>query len=87
MIRQLLRRGQITLPTALLKKFGLKEKDYVQITEVEAGVLVQPVSISDYSPSEMEGLRKKLDELPRGKKKLFQSFEESKKHLDSLKDK
>lgn len=87
MLRQLLRRGQVTLPVDLLRKFGLKEKDYVQITETEEGVLIQPVSVTDYSSAEIEALRKKLDKLPRGRKKTFASFAESKKHLDSLKAK
>ena len=87
MLRQLLRRGQLTLPAVMLKKFGLREKDYVRIDKTEDGILIQPVSVSDYSPSEIEALRKKLDELPRGGKKTFHSISESKKHLDSLKDK
>lgn len=86
-MRQLLRRGQITIPVKLLKQFGLQEKDYVKITLTEDGILVQPVSVSDYSPTEIEALRRKLDELPRGEKKIFRSFSESKDHLDSLKKK
>lgn len=85
MLRQLLRRGQLTIPVEMLKKFGLKEKDYVRIAKTSSGILIQPVSVSDYSPSEIEALRKKLDELPRGDKKTFRSVSESKKHLDSLK--
>ena len=85
MLRQLLRRGQLTIPRVLLKSFGLKEKDYVRIAKTDAGILIQPVSVSDYSPGEIEALRKKLDELPRGDKKVFRSVLESKKHLDSLK--
>ena len=85
MLRQLLRRGQLTIPTELLKSFGLKEKDYVQIAKTDLGILIQPVSVSDYSPAEIEALRKRLDELPRGDMKVFRSASESKKHLDSLK--
>ena len=87
MLRQLLRRGQLTIPTEILKAFGLKEKDYVWINQTEQGILVQPVSISNYSPAEIEALRRKLDELPRGGKKTFHTFTESRKHLDSLKSK
>ena len=85
MLRQLLRRGQLTIPVELLSHFGLKEKDYVQVSETEDGILVQPVSVSDYSPAEIEALRKKLDELPKGNKKIFNSVSASRKHLDSLK--
>lgn len=85
MLRQLLRRGQITIPAPLLKAFGLREEDYVQITKGKEGILIQPVSISDYSPAEIEELRKKLDELPRGGKKIYRSVAEAKRHLDSLK--
>ena len=85
MIRQLLRRGQVTLPGKMLRQFGLQEKDYVQIWPTEEGILIQPASIADYSPAEIEGLRKKLDTLPRDPKKIFRSAAESKKHLDSLK--
>lgn len=85
MLRQLLRRGQLTIPAEFLNRFGLKEKDYVQVSESEQGILIQPVSVSDYSPAEIEALRSRLDALPRGNKKIFHSVEESKKHLDSLK--
>ena len=85
MLRQLLRRGQLTLPVEMLNKFGLKEKDYVQVTETSRGIFIQPVSVSDYSRAEIEALRRRLDELPRGKKRIFHSTSESKKHLDSLK--
>ena len=85
MIRQLLRRGQITIPIVLLKKFGLREKDYVRVEVVKGGILIQPVSVADYSLDEIEVLRKRLDDLPRGNKKIFNSVRESKKHLDSLK--
>lgn len=87
MLRQLLRRGQVTIPVEMLRQFGLGGKDYVQISQTEEGILIRPVSVSDYSPAEIEKLRKKLDELPRGKKKIFHSVEESKKHLFSLKEK
>lgn len=85
MLRQLLRRGQLTLPPAFLRELGLKEKDYVQVTRGEGGILIRPVSISDYSPAELEALREKLDRLPRGEKKTFRGFSESRRHLDSLK--
>ena len=85
MIRQLLRRGQVTIPASILKAFGLREKDYVRVDKTSDGILIQPVSVSDYSPAEIEALRKRLDKLPRGTKKVFQSLSESKKHLDSLK--
>ena len=85
MLRQLLRRGQLTLPLAFLKEFGLKEKDYVQIVKEDRGIVIRPVSISDYSPVELEALRKKLDQLPRGEKKTFRTFSESKRRLNTLK--
>lgn len=84
-LRQLLRRGQVTLPPEMLKQFNLKERDYVQVTPTDDGILIRPVSVSDYSPAEIEALRKKLDKLPRGSRKIFHSAAESKKHLDSLK--
>ena len=87
MLRQLLRRGQLTLPNVLLAKYGMKEKDYFEVVETEGGILLKPVSITDYSHHELERLRKTLDRLPRGSKKIFSSFSESKKHLDSLKEK
>ena len=87
MVRQLLRRGQVTLPASLLKELGLREKDYVQVVKTPEGILIQPVTVSDYSPAELEALRKKLDELPRGAKKIHGSFSQAKKHLDSLKGK
>ncbi len=87
MLRQLLRRGQLTLPVALLAKYGLKEKDYFEVTEMKEGILLKPVSITDYSHHEIEKLRTKLDRLPRGSKKTFSSIAEGKKHLDSLKEK
>lgn len=87
MLRQLLRRGQVTIPVALLREFGLKEKDYVRITRSDGGILIRPVSISDYSQAELEGLRKKLDRLPRGTKKIYNSASEAKRRLDSLKRK
>lgn len=86
-LRQLLRRGQITLPGEMLKQFGLKERGYVQITPTREGILIRPVFVSDYSPAEIESLRTKLDKLPRGPKKIFRSVSESKKYLDSLKTK
>ena len=85
MLRQLLRRGQVTIPAVLLKAFGLRERDYVRVEQTEDGILIQPVSISDYSPAELEALRKKLDKLPRGGRKIFHSVTQSQKHLDSLK--
>lgn len=87
MIRQLLRRGQLTIPITVLKKFDLKEKDYVDVTVTPDGIFVKPVSISDYSHKEIEQLRKKLDRLPRGEKKIYSSVAASKAHLDSLKEK
>ena len=87
MLRQLLRRGQVTIPAVLLKEFGLKEKDYVRITKSDGGILIRPVLISDYSPAELEALRKKLDRLPRGTKKIYNSASEAKRHLDDLKRK
>lgn len=87
LLRQLLRRGQVTLPPEMLEQFNLKERDYVQVTPTDDGILIRPVSVSDYSPSEIETLRKKLDKLPRGSRKIFHSVSESKKHLDSLKSK
>ncbi len=86
MLRQILRRGQITLPVTVLAKYGLKEKDYLEIEEGKNGILLKPVSVNDYSHDEIETLRKKLDHLPRGSGKVFQSASESKKHLDSLKN-
>lgn len=87
MLRQLLRRGQITIPVKLLKQFRLKEKDYVQVNTTEKGILIQPVSVSDYTPAEIEALREKLNELPRGDKRIFSSARESRTHLNSLKKK
>ncbi|OGX03401.1 MAG: hypothetical protein A3G87_09085 [Omnitrophica bacterium RIFCSPLOWO2_12_FULL_50_11] len=87
MLRQLLRRGQLTIPVELLKKFGLKEKDYVRIDRTDDGILIQPVAVLDYSPAELEKLRKKLNQLPRGNKIILHSASESKKHLDELKTK
>lgn len=85
MLRQLLRRGQVTIPIEMLKAMGLQEKDYVQIEQTDRGILIHPVSVVDYSPAEIEALRGKLDELPRGQKRVFQSLQETRKHLDSLK--
>ena len=87
MLRQVLRRGQITIPASVLKKFGVHENDYLEVNEVKEGILLKPVSINDYPHDEIEKLRKKLDTLPRGNKKSFETFSESKKHLDSLKRK
>ena len=86
MLRQLIRRGQLTVPVFLLKKFDLKEKDYVDVTDCEDGILIRPVSILDYSPREIEVLRKKLDRLPRGEKKVLDSLTKVKHHLHSLKE-
>ena len=87
MLRQLLRRGQLTIPMVMLKKFSLKEKDYVEVTSLDEGILIKPVTINDYSHKELEQFRKKLDQLPRGNKRTFGSISESKAHLDSLKEK
>ncbi len=87
MLRQLVRRGQLTIPTEYLKKFGLHEKDYVEVSLRDVGIFIQPVSIVDYSQTELETLRKKLDKLPRGQKKIFHSVEQSQSHLDALKSK
>ena len=87
MLRQLVRRGQLTIPVNILKRFDLREKDYVDVVALEQGILLKPVSVSDYSSKEIEQLRRKLDQLPRGEKKIFSSISESKKHLDSLKEK
>ena len=84
-LRRLLRRGQVTIPSVILVKFGLKEKDYVKVEATKDGILIKPVTVSDYSPAELETLREKLDQLSRGKKTAFRSFSEGKKHLDSLK--
>ena len=87
MIRQLLRRGQLTIPVELLKSFDLHEKDFVEVRSSREGILITPVSITDYSHRDIEKLRKKLDQLPRGGKRVFHSVSASKKHLDSLKEK
>ena len=87
MIRQLLRRGQLTIPVELLKNFDLHEKDFVDVSSSREGILIKPVSITDYSHRDIEKLRKKLDKLPRGEKRVYHSFSESKKHLDLLKEK
>ena len=87
MLRQILRRGQITIPVVLLAKYGLKESDYLEVKETENGILLKPVSIQDYSSDEIEALRKKLDKMPRGHQKAFTSAFDSKKHLDALKEK
>ena len=87
MLRQLLRRGQVTIPVGMLRKFHLKEKDYVEVTDTRDGILVKPVSVNDYSRDEIESFRKKLDKLDRGNKRTFHSFSEGKKHLDKLKEK
>ncbi len=87
MIKQILRRGQLTIPSVILKRFNLKEKDYLEVTASEDSIVLRPVTVTDYSHKEIEQFRKKLDRLPRGKKTIFSSFPESKKHLDSLKEK
>ena len=87
MLKQLLRRGQLTIPRDLLRRYALKEQDYVEVSQTAEGILIRPVSITDYSLAELETLRAKLNALPRGKKHLFRSFEESKRRLDALKRK
>ena len=86
MLLQLIRRGQLTVPVFLLKKFDLKEKDYVDVTDCKDGILIRPVSIMDYSQREIEQLRKKLDRLSRGEKKVLDSLTKVKHHLNSLKE-
>jgi AbrB family looped-hinge helix DNA binding protein len=71
-------KGQITLPAALRKRFGLGQGQKVSFAATADGILVKPVRIQDMTkePAWRRNLQEAQAEARAGKGKFFASGEE-----------
>ena len=84
-LRQLKKRNQLTLPSAILKRIGIREGDYVAIEDRDGRIILNPREVEERGLDEAEWER--LDRLVKEQraKKQYKQFADFDGAIKSLK--
>ncbi len=84
MLRRITRNRQVTIPKEFMARLHLKEGDYVNMEFGGDSIRLRAVHFEEFSPDDYRKLASKLDQLKKGKGKVFKTSSGARKHLKGM---